>query len=273
MAVLAALTGLGLLIVVASQSPAARAVTNCTVADASVDAEEQAFVLYLNDYRTQKGLQPLSISSNLNRAASWMAADMAGKNYFSHTDSLGRAPQGRVNDCGYGWGVGENIAAGATRSTGLAVFNAWVASAAHNANLLTSTYKQVGVARAYNASSTYQWYWVANFGTVDDGTGSSAGAAPTPTKTVTATPTKTASVSLQPGANLIAWGGTDSAPWQGLKEASEAVTMVYKFDPNTGGWLKYGPTMPGYVNNLTVLKQGEAYWVIVKSGIELQFTK
>jgi uncharacterized protein YkwD len=291
-ALLAALAASGLLVaLLAMQASNAGAITNCSVADQSIDAEEIAFVTLMNDYRVQKGLQPLSISKNLNRAASWMAADMAGKNYFSHTDSLGRAPQPRITDCGYPGNGGENIAAGTTRSTGSSVFVAWVASVGHNENLLNAIYVQVGVARAYNASSAYGWYWVANFGTVDDGTGIlpnktvtatitktvtatiTKTVTVTPTKTVTAVPVKVGSVALKPGANLITWGGKDSTLAEGLKDGGQTVVVIYKYDPKSGGWLKYGPDLPGYMNNLGEVKQGEAYWVIVKSGIELQFTK
>ena len=57
----------------------ADALTNCTVNDNSVDAEEQAFLGLINNYRAQNGLAALSMSTNLNRASTWMAADMGVK--------------------------------------------------------------------------------------------------------------------------------------------------------------------------------------------------
>ncbi len=61
-------------------------------AEAALDAQEQAFLSLINSYRTQNGLGALSLNTELNNAADWMSGDMAAKNYFSHTDSLGRDP-------------------------------------------------------------------------------------------------------------------------------------------------------------------------------------
>src|SRR3954451_17719422 len=90
----------------------ANALTNCNVADNSLDSEEQAFLTLINNYRAQNGLAALSLSTNLDRSSTWLAIDMAQKNYFSHTDSLGRDPSTRAQQCGYPSGAGENIAAG-----------------------------------------------------------------------------------------------------------------------------------------------------------------
>ena len=166
----------------------ADALTNCTVSDNTVDAEEQAFLGLINTYRAQNGLAALSMSTNLNRASTWMAADMGVKAYFSHTDSLGRSPSTRAIDCGYPQGAGENIAAGTNWSSASAVFAAWKGSAGHNANMLNGSYKQIGIARVYTAGSPYGWYWVTDFGTTNDGTSGSGGGTANPT----ATPTRTA---------------------------------------------------------------------------------
>src|SRR5438034_1036657 len=45
-----------------------------------------------------------------------------------------------------------------------AVLAGWQASPAHNAVLLNPNYNAVGIALVYNASSTYKWYWAADFG-------------------------------------------------------------------------------------------------------------
>jgi hypothetical protein len=71
----------------------------------------------------------------------------------------------------------------------------WKASYGHNQNMLNSSYRQIGIARYYNAGSTYSWYWVTDFSTTNDGTnllggsggsgdsGSSGGTTPSPTPT------------------------------------------------------------------------------------------
>jgi uncharacterized protein YkwD len=167
------------------------ALTNCTVADQTFDSEEQAFLTLINQYRAQNGRGPLTASINLNRAASWLANDMATKNYMSHTDSLGRTLGPRLQQCDTYYGsAAENIAAG--YSTAASVFAAWRASSGHNANMLGSAYRQIGIARVYNSSSTYGWYWATDFSSVDDGTRATGGSpAATATATATRTPTRT----------------------------------------------------------------------------------
>jgi uncharacterized protein YkwD len=122
---------------------------------ANMDSEELAFVTLINNYRQQNGLQPLKISDKQDAAAGWMSADMAAKNYFSHTDSLGRDPFQRMAAFGYSYNTakGENIAAG--NSTASATFTQWKNSSGHNANMLNANYKVMGIARAYAAGSPY----------------------------------------------------------------------------------------------------------------------
>jgi len=166
----------------------AAAITNCTVSHDANDSEELAFLGLINNYRQQNGLGALTISTNLNRGAAWMAEDLATNNYFSHTDSLGRSPYSRAIDCGYPSGAGENLAAGGAWSTAQAAFTAWQNSPGHNANMLGQYYQQIGIARYYGAGSQYGWYWATTFGATNDGTG---GGGAGPTNTPTATPTRT----------------------------------------------------------------------------------
>ncbi len=174
----------------------AYALTNCTVADNTFDSEEAAFLGLINTYRQQNSLPALAASANLNRAASWLAVDMASLAYFSHTDSAGRSPSTRAQNCGYPSGAGENIAAGTVRDTAQEAFDAWKASSGHNANMLNSSYRMIGIARYYLVSAPYRWYWVTDFGLVDDGSGGGSATA-TPTTAATATPTAAAAVQVK----------------------------------------------------------------------------
>jgi uncharacterized protein YkwD len=176
----------------------AHALTNCTVSDSSLDAEEQSFLTLINNYRAQNNAGALGASTNLNRAAEWLSEDMSARAYFSHTDSLGRDPSTRAVDCGYPSGAGENIAAGTAWDTALEVFNAWKASPGHNGNMLNSSYKQIGIARFYRAGSPYSWYWTTDFGLDNDGT--SGGAAPPPSTIAKAAMSSPALGSTLPGA-------------------------------------------------------------------------
>jgi uncharacterized protein YkwD len=164
--VLVAAAGLAVLLVASALPGSPRVVhaaTNCDVADLSLDAEEQAFIGLINNYRAQNNAGPVTGSPTLNRASSWMAVDMATKNYLSHTDALGRDPFVRMDQCDVatGFAKAENVAAGYT--TAAEVFEGWRISPGHNANMLNPGYKTIGIARSYNAGSTYGWYWASNF--------------------------------------------------------------------------------------------------------------
>ncbi len=134
----------------------------------SLDSEEAAFVVLINQYRAAQGLTSLQVSLDLTESSQWMSQDMANNNYLGHTDSLGRDPFTRMAAFGYGSysSAGENVAAG--NSDAQSTFNQWQSSAPHNANMLDVNYAVIGVGRAYNASSGYGWYWTTDFGpTVD----------------------------------------------------------------------------------------------------------
>ena len=157
----ASLLGLGLVVtaVVLRQSSNGAAAGPCAPSG-ELDADETRLVELVNNYRAEHGLGALQLSPTLSRAATWMGEDMAARGYFSHTDSLGRAPYNRAIDCGYPSGAGENLAAG--YPTPEAAFEGWKASPGHNANMLTSDYRVIGVAVVRGGQ--YGTYWVTNFG-------------------------------------------------------------------------------------------------------------
>jgi uncharacterized protein YkwD len=233
------------------QARPASALTNCTVSDMTVDSEEARFLTLINNYRAQNGRTALQMSTNLNRAATWMAVDLATKNYFSHTDSSGRSPSTRAQNCGYPGGAGENIAAGTVRDTAQEAFDAWRASSGHNANMLNSSYLMIGVARYYRSGSTYGWYWVTDFGLVNDGTsGGGGGTAATPTPTRTPTPAAAGSpaniTSPTPGSTLP--GASATFGWS---SASGALEYFFYAGTSQGSNNLYGRSM-GLSTSVTV---------------------
>ncbi len=129
-----------------------------------LDAEEAAFLELINQYRQANGKPALSINQNLVKAAKWQSNDMASKNYLDHTDSTGRDPFKRMADFGYTANTykAENIAGGYT--TAAEALAGWKTSVGHNTNMLDGNYKVIGIGRAYNANSTYKWYWTTDFG-------------------------------------------------------------------------------------------------------------
>ena len=164
-----------------------------TSADPALDAEEQAFITLINDYRDQNGLGPLAINPELQDAADWLSNDMGVIGYFSHTDSLGRSPWDRMDDFGYSYSTskGENIAAGYTSAQ--SVFDAWRNSPGHDANMLSSNYVVMGIARVYTSGSPYGWYWTNAFGGYDPPGPPQSTPSPTPPPPQTPAPTPTPS--------------------------------------------------------------------------------
>lgn len=136
----------------------------------TIDTEEQTMLRLINEYRAQNGLRQLKISIALTRAAEWMSADMAARNYFGHTDSQGRDPFVRMTAFGYNYSTsrGENLAAG--YNDAVRTFNQWKTSASHNAAMLNANYAVIGISREYNGGSVYKWYWTTDFGGVVDAT-------------------------------------------------------------------------------------------------------
>jgi uncharacterized protein YkwD len=135
-----------------------------------LDSEELNFLNLINAYRVENGAPALQVSEALTNASQWMSQDMATNNFLDHTDSLGRDPFTRMTAFGYTYSTdeGENIAAG--YETAADTFAQWQASAEHNANMLDASYLVIGIGRAYDASSTYGWYWTTDFGGYIDAT-------------------------------------------------------------------------------------------------------
>jgi uncharacterized protein YkwD len=137
--------------------------------DPVLDNEEKALCRAINTYRAQNGAPALKVSVALTKASRWMSADMGRYDYFGHTDSLGRSFSKRMSAFGYtGASRAENIAAGL--AGGVATFNQWKGSSAHRANMLSKTYKVIGLGRGYTANSMMGMYWTANFGSAVDRT-------------------------------------------------------------------------------------------------------
>ena len=132
-------------------------------ADPVLDAQEKALCKAINKFRADNGRPTLKVSVALVRAAEWMSKDMAANDNFDHTDSHGREFDDRLDAFGYTKPTkGENIAAG--ESSAAATIAQWRNSPPHRANMLRTKFKVMGVGRARNADSTYDWYWTADFG-------------------------------------------------------------------------------------------------------------
>ena len=172
--------------------PAGAQAAGCSVSalDQAIDTEEQALLGLINQYRQAYGKNALGMHSDVTRAAAWFSRDMASKDYFpyNHIDSNGRGIDQRLIWCGVSFSNwAENVYAGSASAQ--AVFDAWRASSTHNTNMLRDGVTSAGIARAYQADSTYSWYWTLDVTNSAGATTSTSPPVTTPTSTTTAPPT------------------------------------------------------------------------------------
>jgi hypothetical protein len=97
-----------------------------------------------NSQRSQNGgLSGLTINSKLNSAAQAKADDMVARNYWSHNTPDGKEPWTFMDAAGYSYQkAGENLAYGFTTSNDTVI--GWMNSPGHRANILDTSYKEVG---------------------------------------------------------------------------------------------------------------------------------
>ena len=105
---------------------------------------------------------PLSVSRDLNDAATDHARDMARKRYFEHRGRDGSQPKDRVQRAGYKSRLtGENIALGPESAE--EVVAGWLDSPGHCANIMDARFQDIGIGVA-TGRGRGQIYWVQNFG-------------------------------------------------------------------------------------------------------------
>lgn len=119
-----------------------------------------AVLLLVNNERSKQGLKALTLAENLTNVATMKSKDMAVKNYFDHTSPTYGTPFKMLQDFGISYkSAGENIAAG--QKTANEVMNSWMNSSGHRANILNSSYTQLGV--GYYVGGKYGTYWTQLF--------------------------------------------------------------------------------------------------------------
>lgn len=96
-----------------------------------------------NVERQANGLPALRLNSLLNNAAVAKANDMVSKDYWAHTAPDGTEPWDFILGAGYSYQTaGENLAYGALTSQ--QTVDAWMNSPGHRANILKTSYTEVG---------------------------------------------------------------------------------------------------------------------------------
>jgi len=120
--------------------------------DVSVSAFENEVIRLVNEVRVKNGLHALTANWELSRVARYKSQDMSDHHYFSHTSPTYGSPFQMIRAFGLSYRTaGENIACG--QASPQAVVDAWMNSSGHRANILSSSYTQIGV--GYVASGRY----------------------------------------------------------------------------------------------------------------------
>lgn len=133
---------------------------NNTATENATSDQAQAVLKLVNEERKKQGLKSLTLSINLTSIANTKAKDMAVNNYFSHTSPTYGSPFEMLQHFGVSYrSAGENIAAG--QRTPQEVMNAWMNSSGHRANILNSSYTELGV--GYYKGGSYGTEWVQLF--------------------------------------------------------------------------------------------------------------
>ena len=108
---------------------------------------EAEVVRLVNIERKKAGLSELKHNWELSRVARYKSEDMRDKGYFSHTSPTYGSPFQMMKSFGISYRTaGENIAKGQT--TPAAVVKGWMNSPGHRANILNSSFAEIGVGYA-----------------------------------------------------------------------------------------------------------------------------
>jgi uncharacterized protein YkwD len=116
----------------------------------------------LNAIRTDHGLVPLKPNAALAAAANVHSGQMLTEGYFAH-DSFDGSPfwkrlSGYANNAPNGyWSVGENLVWSSPDIDAKKAIQLWMASAEHRHNILTASWREIGVSaiHADSAPGTY----------------------------------------------------------------------------------------------------------------------
>jgi uncharacterized protein YkwD len=138
----------------------------------AAQAAEQFALSLINQSRKEHGLAPVAIDGSLQRMARAFAADMAARNFFSHTDPDGRGFSDRLKASAItGWGyASENLGYGSgykTPSDSVRVNHEMMMAETppedgHRRNILNERARRVGIGVVQRASDG-RVYYVTNY--------------------------------------------------------------------------------------------------------------
>lgn len=109
----------------------------------SLSAEESKMLNLVNQERTSRGIRALTVNSQLVSLARTKSADMVARNYFGHTSPVYGDPFQMMKKYGVQYKTaGENLAGASTTES---AHQNLMASSGHRANILNTSFSQVGI--------------------------------------------------------------------------------------------------------------------------------
>jgi len=132
-----------------------------TAGQASIQALDAGVLVQLNAIRIAHGLVPLKLNATLSVAAAGHSAEMLADGYFGHNSNNGAAFWKRLTRysgaASHGWSVGENLLWSSPLVGASAALRMWMASPEHRKNILTPSWREIGIAAVHadSAPGTY----------------------------------------------------------------------------------------------------------------------
>jgi uncharacterized protein YkwD len=144
---------IGVLMLMPQEAGASLAsVSKCGGGSIEVNANEKRVLQLHNKIREDRGLKALCVQPQLTKAARAHSQEMLDKDYLSHDSFNGESVKQRLHRFGYTFGgysyylYGENIAGGCgSYGSPTSIFDWWMHSTDHRANILNPKYREVGI--------------------------------------------------------------------------------------------------------------------------------
>lgn len=191
----------------------------------ATDMSTSSLLSGTNNQRTANGLGSLALNSLLSQAAQTKANDMVTRDYWSHNTPDGQTPWTFIVATGYSYQTaGENLAYGF--STAPDTITGWMNSPGHRANILNTTFTEVGfgVANGPNYQGSGAQTVVVAMYALPVGAAPATPVTPTPTPAPTPAPTPTpnTTTATTPAAAKPATPAADNSPTPAAANSTEA---------------------------------------------------
>ena len=158
---LAVFRNVAILVVAVTLAAIAAGAGSATGSRSTASTLEVGVLSDLNDVRAAHGLRPLKLSTALTAAARQHTFEMLDDGYFKH-ESVNGAPFWKRVEQYYpkgsgNWAVGENLIWSSPSLRVKKALELWMGSHGHRQNILSPTWREIGVAAVHRNTSTGEY--------------------------------------------------------------------------------------------------------------------